>query len=111
MEKNALKILVNIHDDSNEIDATFGTGYGFYIELALDRDGTAVAVLKNENVPNYIGENWLANLAVPVVTFGEDGVQYSVENWSIENLKKCAYLYLVSQRNEGHLDDQRFRAA
>ncbi len=111
MERNALKIPVNIHDDSNEIDATFGTGYGFYIELALDHNGGAVAVLKNENVPNYIGENWLANLAVPAVSFGEDGVQYYVENWSINDLKKCAFIYLVTQRNEGHLDDQRFRAA
>ncbi|MAE55504.1 MAG: hypothetical protein CMK23_05875 [Porticoccaceae bacterium] len=107
-----LKILVNVSDDEAVKDATFGTGYGFYIQLDVDIDGTfLLACLKNERCENWIGTDWLMDITYPVVTWGAEQVQYAVENVTTSQMLEHAYKYLLNEQAKGNLDDPRFTKA
>lgn len=107
-----LKILVNVSDDNAVTDATFGTGYGFYIQLDVDMNGTfLLACLKNERCENWLGTDWLKGVTYPVVTFGASEAQYAVENVTTSQMLEHAYKYLLNEQAKGHLDDPRFSKA
>jgi hypothetical protein len=106
-----LKILVNVTNDDMVADATFGTGYGFYIQLDVDDCGTwLLATLKNDRCENWIGTDWLKGVAYPTVTWGADQIQYAVDRLSSNELLEHAYKFLLNEQGKGNLDDPRFRA-
>lgn len=107
-----LKILVNVSDDNAVTDATFGTGYGFYIQLDVDMNGYSVlATLKNERCENWIGTGWLKGVTYPVVTWGADEIQYAAHRLSSDELLEHAYKFLLNEQGKGNLDDPRFTKA
>ena len=108
-----LKIFVNVCNVNDVIaDATFGTGYGFYIQLDVDNRGAGLnATLKNDRCENWIGTNWLKGVTYPVVTWGADEIQYAVDRLSSDELLEHAYNFLLNEQAKGHLDDPRFTKA